>query len=221
MTNKAKERAIRWLTEEVRSLRMAPKVNGCEPDNWAESLEVMETCLESVRAAEVAGDGVRPIDANATIEALRANFQQGSWYGCEAPLYQIAEDTISEMPTICTGHFPDTTKMLPLTLEQLRKMDGQPVWVEFEDRSGGLWGIVHISVFEQIVFPDGLHCTIGQPYYGKIYKAYAYPPAHIDREALSCAGCDYLDRENVPCAHCVRAAGYADYYKPMASWKSG
>lgn len=55
MTNEAKERAIRWLTEEVRSLRLAPSVNGCEPGNWAESLEVMETCLEAVRAAEVAG----------------------------------------------------------------------------------------------------------------------------------------------------------------------
>lgn len=49
MTNEAKDRAIRWLTEEVRSLRMAPSVNGCKPDNWAESLEVMETCLEAVR----------------------------------------------------------------------------------------------------------------------------------------------------------------------------
>lgn len=71
----------------------------------------------------------------------------------------------------------------PLTIEQLREMNGQPVWVEFEDGSGGLWGIVHISVFEQIVFANGLHCTIGHPYYGKVYKAYAYPPAHIDREA--------------------------------------
>lgn len=49
MTNEAREKAIRWLTEEVRSLRLAPTVNGCEPDNWAEQLEVMETCLEAVR----------------------------------------------------------------------------------------------------------------------------------------------------------------------------
>lgn len=83
----------------------------------------------------------------------------------------------------------------PLTLEQLREMDGKPVWVEFEDSSGGLWGIVHISVFEQIVFPDGLHCTIGKPYYGKIYKAYAYPPAHIDREAWEPCE-EYKERED-------------------------
>lgn len=54
MTNEAKERAIRWLTEEVRSLRMAPNVNGCKPDNWAEQLEVMETCLEAARGYNTA-----------------------------------------------------------------------------------------------------------------------------------------------------------------------
>lgn len=54
MTNESKERAIRWLTEEVRSLRMAPKVNGCKPDNWAEQLEVMDTCLEAVRSCNAA-----------------------------------------------------------------------------------------------------------------------------------------------------------------------
>ena len=64
----------------------------------------------------------------------------------------------------------------PLTLEQLREMDGEPVWVEFEDGSGGLWGIVHITIFAQIVFANGLHCTIGERYYGKSYKPYRRPP---------------------------------------------
>ena len=160
MTNEAKERAIRWLTEEVRLLRLAPKVNGCEPDNWAEQLKVMETCLEAVR-----------------------------------------------------DHFPDTKKMMPLTLEQLREMDGHPVWVEFEDRSGGLWGIVHISVFEQIAFPDGLHCTIGQPYYGKIYKAYACPPSHLDMEAWSGCVCTTSDKScctcvSMNCHTCIRQSEY-------------
>ena len=124
MTSDKREKAIKYLTEEIRSLRMAPQINGCGPENWEEQLEIMETCLEAVR-----------------------------------------------------GHGNQ-----PLTLEQLRKMDGNPVRVEFEDGSGGLWGVVHISVFEQIIFPNGLHCTIGHPYYGKIYKAYAYHPANIDRE---------------------------------------
>ena len=72
MTSEKREKAIKYLTEEIRSLRMAPKINGCGPENWAEQLEVMETCLQAVR-----------------------------------------------------GHSNQ-----PLTLEQLRKMDGNPVWIE-------------------------------------------------------------------------------------------
>ena len=31
-------------------------------------------------------------------------------------------------------------------------------------------------------------------------------------EPLSCVGCDYLDEQCAPCAHCIRARRYADYY---------
>ena len=49
MTPEKREAAIKWLTDEIRSLRMAPAINGCGPENWAKQLEVMETCLEAVR----------------------------------------------------------------------------------------------------------------------------------------------------------------------------
>ena len=32
-------------------------------------------------------------------------------------------------------------------------------------------------------------------------------------EPLRCTGCMYLDEDFVPCVHCVRAAGYSDYYR--------
>lgn len=50
MTSDKREKAIKYLTEEIRSLRMAPKINGCGPENWADQLEVMETCLQAVKA---------------------------------------------------------------------------------------------------------------------------------------------------------------------------
>ena len=64
----------------------------------------------------------------------------------------------------------------PLTLDELRKMDGEPVWVEFQDGSGGCWGLVHITVFNHIVFANGLFCTVGKPYYGKTWLAYRQKP---------------------------------------------
>ena len=32
-------------------------------------------------------------------------------------------------------------------------------------------------------------------------------------EPPSCVGCDYLDEQCAPCAHCIRARRYADYYR--------
>lgn len=38
------------------------------------------------------------------------------------------------------------------------------------------------------------------------------PTLTPQNEPLRCTGCMYLDEDFVPCVHCVRAAGYADYY---------
>ena len=83
----------------------------------------------------------------------------------------------------CGGFFKQATVMEcndlnePLTLDELRKMDGEPVWVEFQDGSGGCWGLVHITmfnhvVFTHVVFTNGLYCTVGKPYFGKTWLAY-------------------------------------------------
>ena len=69
----------------------------------------------------------------------------------------------------------------PLTLDELRQMDGEHVWVEFQDGSGGCWGLVHITmfnhvVFAHVVFANRLYCTVGKPYYGKTWIAYRQKP---------------------------------------------
>lgn len=110
----------------------------------------------------------------------------------------------------------------PLTAGDLRGMDGCPVWVEFDDGSGGLWGIVHITIFDQIVFANGLHCTIGHPYYSKKWKAYRYPPANM-REIVHCLGCKTCENcvycgtsEYVnPCFRCMQSEDMK-YFKPAA-----
>lgn len=164
---------------------------------------------------------VRPIDANATIEALRANFQQGSWYGCEDPLYQIAEDTIAEMPTL-EDHFPDPTKMIPLTLEQLRKMDGQPVWVEdLEKSERSWWRLIYWDRGKYMVLLSKSVEGYILEEYGKTWLAYAYPPAHIDRESWeeceSCETCVSCKNSLVPygenpCKEC--SFGERECYEP-------
>lgn len=136
MTNEKRETAIKWLQNEIRSLRLAPTINGCGPENWADLLEIMETCLEAVR-----------------------------------------------------GYFVVVNKTSPLKLDQLREMlenDGEiigaPVIVS-ED------GVLSHAVLDSRI-EDGVCASTGasgewlkEKDYGKTWLAYAYPPAHIDREA--------------------------------------
>lgn len=145
MTSEKREKAIKYLTEEIRSLRMAPQINGCGPENWEEQLEIMETCLEAVRSA----------------------------------------------------HFAEAGKMQPLNFEQLRKIDGKPVRIVYDEAAKETtpW----FEPLEMIVLVEYIKtagCVILRNNIGGVSEyysdeelqqdgltAYAYPPDHIDREA--------------------------------------
>ena len=94
------------------------------------------------------------------------------------------------IPTL-TDHFHDLTKMIPLTLEQLRKMDGKPVLCVSKIEDGvSEWMIVDamMSVCE------GRNYIADFKELGSLWIAYAYPPAHIDREAWKpCEFCGKAD----------------------------
>lgn len=92
-------------------------------------------------------------------------------------------------------HFPDNTKMVPLTMEQLREMDGKPAyWMEDDS-----WGIISV---------DSAGPWAGKPFFrGRKFEVnfeydiesrgmdvYAYQPANIDRGAWEpCEVCRKAD----------------------------
>lgn len=138
MNQERREKAIAWLNDEIRSLELAPELNGCPmTPEWAAQLEIMRTCLEAVQ-----------------------------------------------------DHFPDTTKMVKLTLEQLREMDGKQVLYKRSNQ----WFTVELN------HPDFRECIINAAGFFIPLKtaaergAYAYHPAHIDREAWEpcdqCKSCE-------------------------------
>ncbi|OUN23571.1 hypothetical protein B5G34_00265 [Flavonifractor sp. An82] len=108
----------------------------------------------------------------------------------------------------------------PLTMEQLREMDGQPAWCEEQKE----WGIIHIDpdgMWANIPFFRGVYCDLDVKYNG--LTLYAYQPAHIDREAWK--PCGEMCRNN--CATCDHNAdevfGDADYCKDChrySKWES-
>lgn len=93
-----------------------------------------------------------------------------------------------------------------LTMEQLRGMDGQPVWVDFTgsnfERPAG-WFILRSIENGEAYLVGKTSVYKALEYYGKVWRAYTYPPAHIDREAWT-AEWIYPENEfNLPrCSKC-------------------
>ena len=105
-----------------------------------------------------------------------------------------------------------------LTLEQLREMDGQPVWVQTPGiERYGRWVIVagvDTDNGQQTLYCQGDYTCRD---YGKTWLAYAYPPAHIDREGwescIKCSGKCYFCKfnETSKCGKCKNH----EFYSPM------
>lgn len=82
----------------------------------------------------------------------------------------------------------------PLTLEELRQMDGKPVFcVSLKDARNKKWRVIQslekfVEVVKVICFTDGKDETTSS--YGKTWLAYATEPAKLDRSAWK------------PCRHC-------------------
>lgn len=131
--------------------------------------------------------------------------------------YALVQAIIADMPTL-------TPPNEPLTLEQLREMDGEPVWI-VESPDWGHWELSEDAedyILDRdtdlygLTYPDpdgkaGLH-KLG-------WIAYAYPPAHIDRdswetcnecEKKNCDNCVYSDYLSCiePCKSCENASGW-------------
>lgn len=101
-----------------------------------------------------------------------------------------------EIP-ILIEYVPEEKKDMenPLTLEELRKMDGKPVWIQRNDPPhDGKWDLVDYADTEN---PDKtLYTKSGVTYseYGKYFTAYAYEPPCLDRSAWEpCAECRSCD----------------------------
>lgn len=63
-----------------------------------------------------------------------------------------------------------------LTLDELREMDGEPVWVSVEDGAYGEWTIVAIGTNTRLLKAVGLNEAYDECNYGKTWLAYRRKP---------------------------------------------
>lgn len=69
---------------------------------------------------------------------------------------------------------PISESNAPLTLDELRKMDGEPVWVQFLHNKVGYWDIIGCRNSEFLRFYRSGFLVIGE--YGKNFLAYRQKP---------------------------------------------
>ena len=111
---------------------------------------------------------VRPIDGNKLIEWFRPYLHTG-----EAIPADVVIEDIRSMPTL-------TPPNEPLTLEQLREMDGDPVWVKCLKPNKYIdpptkWRILEKSIMGNFGVWDG-ECALIERNYGTDWLAYRRPP---------------------------------------------
>lgn len=91
--------------------------------------------------------------------------------------YHQAAQIIDMLISALEGDTTLTTSNDPLTLEELREMDGEPVWIANPDAlEYGRWGIVdgvYQAEDDQVLMLRGDYSC---HYYGKTWLAYRRPP---------------------------------------------
>lgn len=131
--------------------------------------------------------------------------EHGDWF--QAVYNNLPESTankVAEAINTVAKAFRSVPTDEPLTLYQLREMDGQPVWIERigsdspEDKE---WALVFCK--EKFCRTSCGNIAIFGCY-GIGWLAYSYPPAHINRKALEpCELCSISD--GTPAKHLILA----------------
>lgn len=167
---------------------------------------------------------VRPIDANELERKIREYMRSLPASTARIMEYHKVLSMLGDegqTPTLQLGCNIVATGE-PLTLEQLRGMEGKPVFMQMiGEPKTGRWVIVDYADTEH---PDKtLYTKEGVTYsdYGKHFVAYTYPPTHIDREAwepcakcVGCGNCYYFlhDDDEYPCNKCLKESTDKNQY---------
>lgn len=160
---------------------------------------------------------VRPIDANALARKIReymADFPNATdrLTACRAILSMLGDE--NQTPTLALArdtNVPSSGE--PLTLEQLREMDGKPVWSKkFKE-----WFLILKEDYKYLLFDKMGHYV---PLWSDVIDRglYAYPPARIDREKWEpCEFCgEWIEGDCTPKEQDAGYKLYAGYCKQVA-----
>lgn len=113
----------------------------------------------------------------------------------------------------------------PLTLEELRQMEGQPVWIASINPLISQWAIVEYGDIDNVIsFQDSKNeLNLLVSWYGKTWLAYAQKPIDLDEwkpcdfcKNKRCDNCEHgygTTGENENCANCIEGSEWESVYE--------
>ena len=114
---------------------------------------------------------VRPIDGNELVDTLKqvvSDYTSHGMYPSAFPV-EYAIEIVEKMPTL-------TPPKEPLTLKQLREMDGEPVWVVPIGKCKWATRQWCVLAADEALIPGVDHWWWSFEDYGEIWIAYRRPP---------------------------------------------
>ena len=161
-------------------------------------------------------DAANILDPETSLDTLNKIKYYAGFRGEDA-----AQEAVIEACRIAAKVLWNRVNIKPLTLEQLREMDGWPVYLP----EVNCWALVTKDVFATLLtFPDGERCSAND-WYEQVGPAYTFHSAYIDREAWkpcgecapNCSWCKNNDESSrtTPkvCRECKRHSNYEPEYK--------
>lgn len=145
--------------------------------------------------------------------------EHGDWF--QSVYNSLPESTankVAEAIEAVAKAVHSATTSEPLTLEQLREMVDEPVYLYIYDTAlDSGWHIIKTVTEDKIIFRGWNTVYVPISSIGKCFDFYAYPPAHIAREKWEpCHSCDSkclicMINETDKCRRCK----YYKYYLPF------
>ena len=124
--------------------------------------------------------------------------EHGDWF--QSVYNSLPESTANKVAEAIEVHSATTSE--PLTLEQLREMVDEPVYLYIYDTAlDSGWHIIKTVTEDKIIFRGWNTVYVPISSIGKCFDFYAYPPAHIAREKWE------------PCECCREPIGAEPYAK--------
>lgn len=162
------EEALKWYEDEISRLKAGPRINGCSMrPEWEEQIKIHTLAIAAIRAIQSLGkfgqlfldyEGcsrgaaartASPLEEEVLSMSRIKDVDGGEWIPVNADALAALANRYADLKS-----YQERENPKPLTLDELRQMDGKPVWMIYDEEAAKttpgfkpltLWALVEVE----------------------------------------------------------------------------